>query len=139
MSLAQQVFLPGKPLQGLDGLIGWRPMTSMSRLRGNLAFGDQFLTPESVASGDDGQTLLHGIKIFVLFESVPELLTTSSSTLRPWSVLSFPIPTRVWFQYYREMEGFLRNHDDDDHILYIHGAVFVPFNTALHDHLRVTV
>ena len=45
----------------------------------------------------------------------------------------------VWFQYYREMESFLRTVGRENRTLYIHGVVFVPFNTPLYDELRVRV
>ena len=63
------------------------------------------------------------------------------NSLTPWSssVLSYSIVPMVWFRYYRELESFLRTVVDDNRILYIHGAVFVPFNTTLHGQLQSTV
>lgn len=52
-------------------------MPSTRWFRGDLAFGDQFLTPESVVSRGDGDVFLHGIKVGFLFEFVPELLTAA--------------------------------------------------------------
>ena len=69
--------------------------------------------------------------------------THSSLTPRLWSVLSFPIPSTVWFQYYRELVGYLRTTGENrtltESYLYNHGVVFVPFNTTLHNMLRMTV
>ena len=45
----------------------------------------------------------------------------------------------MWYQFYREMERIFSDLDDGDTTLYIHGAVFVPFNMPLHDRLRKTV
>ena len=60
---------------------------------------------------------------------------TQNSSTHSWSVLSFPIAPTVWFQHYRELEGFLQTNGDDNCILYVHGAVFVPFDTVLYSHL----
>ena len=65
--------------------------------------------------------------------------THNSLTTRSWSVLGYPIAPTVWFQYYREMDSFLRTMGGENRILYIHGVVCVPFNTPLYDELRVTV
>ena len=65
--------------------------------------------------------------------------THNSLTLWSWSVLSYPIAPTVWYQYYREMDRILQTLTDGNTTLYIHGAVFVPFNTTLHDRLRMTV
>ena len=65
--------------------------------------------------------------------------THSHLTPSSWAVLSYPIPPTVWFQYYREMERFLVTVGREDRTLYIHGVVFVPFNTPLYDELRVRV
>ena len=64
--------------------------------------------------------------------------THNSLTPWSWSVLSYPIAPTVWFLYYREMDRILRTLTDEN-TLYIHGFVFVPFNTTLHDPLRMTV
>ena len=55
------------------------------------------------------------------------------------SILSYPISSVVWFQYYRELEAFLRNIDEDGlhRILYIRGTVFIPFNSVLCADLRL--
>ena len=65
--------------------------------------------------------------------------THNSLTPWSWSVLSYPIAPTVWYQFYREMERILQTLTDGNTSLYIHGAVFVPFNTTLHDRLRMTV
>ena len=65
--------------------------------------------------------------------------THNSLTPWSWSVLSYSIVLMVWFHYYRELESFLRTVMDDNRILYIHGAVFVHFNTTLHDQLQSAV
>ena len=65
--------------------------------------------------------------------------THNSLTPWSWSVLSYPIAPAVWYQFYREMERILQTLTDGNTSLYIHGAVFVPFNTTLHDRLRMTV
>ena len=65
--------------------------------------------------------------------------THNSLTPWSWSVLSYPIAPTVWYQYYREMDRILQTLTDGNTSLYIHGAVFVPFNTTLHDRLRMTV
>ena len=49
--------------------------------------------------------------------------THNSLTSRSWSVLSYPIPPTVWFQYYREMDSFLRTVGNENRMLYIHGVV----------------
>ena len=65
--------------------------------------------------------------------------THNSLTPWSWSVLGYPIAPSVWYQYYREMDRILQTLTDGNASLYIHGAVFVPFNTTLHDRLRMTV
>ena len=65
--------------------------------------------------------------------------THNSLTPWSWSVLRCPIAPTVWYQYYREMERVLQTWRDENTTLYIHGAVFVPFTTTLHDRLRMTV
>ena len=65
--------------------------------------------------------------------------THNSSTPWSWSSLSYPIPPQVWFLFYREMDRILRILPDENCILYIHGTVFVPFNTPMYYHLRSLV
>ena len=65
--------------------------------------------------------------------------THNSLTPWSWSVLSYPIPPTLWYQYYREMDRILQTLTDGNTSLYIQGAVFVPFNTTLHERLRMTV
>ena len=65
--------------------------------------------------------------------------TYNSLTPWSWSVLSYRIPPTVWFLYYRELDGILTAMTDENCTLYIHGTVFVPFNIALHNVLRMTV
>ena len=65
--------------------------------------------------------------------------THNSLTPWSWSVLSYPIAPTVWYQFYREMERVFQTWTNGTTVLYIHGAVFVPFNTTLHDRLRKTV
>ena len=65
--------------------------------------------------------------------------THNSLTPWSWSILSYPIAPTVWYQFYREMERVFSTLTDEAIVLYIHGAVFVPFNTALHDRIRKTV
>ena len=47
-------------------------MPSTRRFRGDLVDGDEFLAPESVAGGGDGDAFLHGIKVGFLFEFIAE-------------------------------------------------------------------
>ena len=47
-------------------------MPTLWRLRGDLVGGDEFLAPESVAGGGDGDAFLHGIKVGFLFEFIAE-------------------------------------------------------------------
>ena len=65
--------------------------------------------------------------------------THNSTTPWSWSHLSYPIPPQVWFLFYREMDRILRILPEENCTIYIHGAVFVPFNTTLHDRLRMLV
>ena len=65
--------------------------------------------------------------------------THNSTTPWSWSDLSYPIPPQVWFLFYREMDRILRFLPEENRTLYIHGAVFVPFNTPLYDRLGMIV
>ena len=72
MLLSQLVFLPCQPFQGFEGLIGSGPTPSARWFRGNLAFGNEFLAPESVAGGSDGDAFFQGVKVRLLFEFLAE-------------------------------------------------------------------
>ena len=52
-------------------------MPSARWFRGNLAFGNEFLAPESVAGGSDGDAFLHGVKVRLLFELFAEFSAPS--------------------------------------------------------------
>lgn len=65
--------------------------------------------------------------------------THNSLTPLSWSVLSFPISPVGCFQYYRELEAFMQDHSDQHGTAFIHGTVFIPFKTVLHENLRLTV
>ena len=47
-------------------------MPSARWFRGNLVLGNEFLAPESVTGGSDGDAFLHGVKVRLLFELVAE-------------------------------------------------------------------
>ena len=47
-------------------------MPAARRFRSDLVGGDEFLAPESVAGGGDGDAFLHGIKVSFLFEFFAE-------------------------------------------------------------------
>ena len=51
-------------------------MPPSRRFRSNLVLGHQFLAPESVAGGCDGDALFKRIKVSFLFEFFPEFPTT---------------------------------------------------------------
>ena len=70
------MFLPGKPFQGLDGLIGSGSVPSTRGFRGDLVLGHEFLAPESVTGRDDGDAFFHGVKLGLLAELVSEFPTT---------------------------------------------------------------
>ena len=69
--------------------------------------------------------------------------STHSVGTPSWSILSYPLSPVIWFQYYCELENFIRNITDitstSHPTLYIHATVFVPFLTTLHADLRLTV
>ena len=73
--LTQLMFLPGQPFQGLDGLVGSRPVPSARGFRGNLVLGDEFLAPESVTGRSDGDAFFHGVKLGLLTEFLAEFPT----------------------------------------------------------------
>ena len=52
-------------------------MPSLWRFGSDLVLGDEFLAPESVAGGGDGDAFLHGIKVGFLFEFIPEFSASS--------------------------------------------------------------
>ena len=49
-------------------------MPSARWFRGDFAFGNEFLAPESVAGGGDGDAFFHGVKVRLLFEFLAEFL-----------------------------------------------------------------
>ena len=61
------MLLQSQLFQNFDGLSGSRPVPALRRFRSNLVWGNQFLTPELIAEGSDGDALLHGIKISLAF------------------------------------------------------------------------
>jgi len=63
---------------------------------------------------------------------------THNSLTRSWNHLPYPIPVTVWFQYYREMEDFVRSSEFRSP-MYIHGTVFFPLNVISYDHIRMEV
>ena len=72
------------------------------------------------------------------FRDMGRPFETHNSLIRSWSVLRFPISPVVWFQYYRELEAFVRTTEGDS-TLYLHGTVFMPFGTIFSEHIRLTV
>ena len=50
-------------------------MPSVRGFRGNLVFGEEFLAPESVAGGGDGDAFFHGVKLGLLTELLAEFPT----------------------------------------------------------------
>ena len=75
MLKAQEVFLPGQPFQGFEGLIGSGAVPPSGRSRGDGLGWNQFLSPETIAGGGDGHALFQGVKFGVLSELLTELLT----------------------------------------------------------------
>ena len=63
--------------------------------------------------------------------------THNSLTPRTWSILPARLSPVVWFQYYQAVECFVRDHGVRR--VYIHGTVFVPFETLLHIESRKAV
>jgi len=63
---------------------------------------------------------------------------THNSLTRSWNHLPYHLPVTVWFQYYREMENFVRSSEGRSP-MYIHGTVFFPFNVISFDHIRMEV
>ena len=63
---------------------------------------------------------------------------THNSLTRSWNHLPYPLPVTVWFQYYREMEDFVRSTEGRTP-MYIHGTVFFPLSVISYDHIRMEV
>ena len=76
MLTLKEMFLLGQPRQGLEGLVGSGPVPSARQFRSDLAFGHQFLEPEAIGGGSDGDRFSQEIKVSFLFEFFPEFLAT---------------------------------------------------------------
>jgi len=72
------------------------------------------------------------------FRDIGRPFETHNSLTRSWNHLPHPLPVTVWFQYYHELEAFVRSSEGQSP-LYIHGTVFFPLHVISFDHIRMEV
>ena len=73
---AKTMLLPRQPLQGFDGLIGPGSLPASTGFGHDGADGQEFFSPETVASGGDGDALDEGVELLLGLELFLECLAT---------------------------------------------------------------